>query len=197
MFFEWGAVYTIDREKLLGSGIFCEIFLIFQPLVTLFRGFHAAWCYYSAYSSMKGVFVRFRAIAIFLTVFCLAVFAVPVTAEDVVQVTPDSVNFGQVKQGELALAKFQLLNTGTQAVTIQFMEFSDPGLIAQVNPHIGIGSPVEVLVNWKTGNLSGDVEGQVVLSFADPQYPAIVLPLNGTVIPAIEVSENGSEPFLD
>jgi hypothetical protein len=187
MFFESGAVYTIDREKLLHSGLFCEIFHKFQPLVALLPVIQATRCYYSAYPLMKGVVLRTRSIAIFLTVFCVAVFAVPATAGNVVQVTPDSVDFGQVKQGELAIARFQLLNTGSQALTIQFMEFSDPGLIAQVKPHIGIGSPVEVLVNWKTGNLSGDVEGQVTLSFDDPQYPEIILPLNGTVIPAIEV----------
>ena len=131
--------------------------------------------------------MRTRANALILIMFCLAVVAAPVSAGSLVQVTPESVNFGQVKQGDLATASFQLLNTGTQALSIQYMEFSKPGLVAQVNPHIGVGLSVEVLVNWKTGNLSGDVEGQVVLTLDDPQHPEIVLPLSGTVIPAIKI----------
>lgn len=128
-----------------------------------------------------------KSIAFVVIVFSLAVMAASVSAGDLVQVTPDSVNFGQVEQGELAVARFQLQNTGSQALTIQFMEFSKPGLIAQVNPYIGVGSSVEVLVNWKTGNFSGDIEGRVVLTVDDPQDSEIVLHLSGTVIPASEV----------
>lgn len=128
--------------------------------------------------------IKSRVITYILTIFSLAVMTASVSAENLLQVTPESANFGQVEQGETAIARFQLLNAGTQAVTIQWMEFSKPGLIAQVQPHIGVGSSVEVLVNWNTGDLSGDIEGQITLGLNDPQNPEIILTLSGVVIPA-------------
>ena len=125
-------------------------------------------------------------IAVFLTIFCLAVTTASVSAENTVQVTPEFGNFGQVKQGEKVIARFQLLNTGTQALTIQWMEFSQQGLIAQVQPQIGAGSSVEVLVNWDTSKFMGDIEGQITLGLNDPQKSEIVLTLSGTVLPATE-----------
>jgi len=133
---------------------------------------------------MDELLMRSKVITFFLTVLGLAVMATSVSAENLVQVTPESMNFGQVKQGEKAIARFQLLNTGTQAVTIQWMEFSQPGLIAQVKPQIEAGSSVEVLVNWDTSKFAGDIEGQITLGLNDPQNPEIVLTLSGAVIPA-------------
>jgi len=133
--------------------------------------------------------MRARAVALVLTAFSLLLIVAPVSAGSLIQITPDFVNFGQVNQGETAIARFQILNTGTQVLTIQWMEFSKPGLIAQVKPQIGVGSSVEVLVNWDTSNFTGDIEGQVLLGLNDPQNSEIVLTLSGVVIPADIPSE--------
>ena len=74
-------------------------------------------------------------------------------------------------------------------VSIQWMEFSEQGLIAQVQPQIGVGRSVEVLVNWDTSKFTGDIEGQVVLGLNDPENSEIVLTLSGVVIPADIPSE--------
>ena len=128
--------------------------------------------------------IKSRVITYILTLFSLAVMTASVSAENLVQITPEFVNFGQVEQGEIAIARFKLLNEGTQAVTIQWMQFSEQGLVAQVKPQIGVGSSVEVLVNWDTSKFTGDIEGQITLGLNDPQNPEIILTLSGTVIPA-------------
>ena len=121
-----------------------------------------------------------KTIAFVLAAICLM--ATSVFAESRVQVIPESVNFGQVKQGEIATAQFQLQNTGDQSVSVQWMQFSKPGLIAQVQPNIGAGSSVELLVNWNTAELMGDLEGEIALGLDDPENPEVVLKVSGTVI---------------
>ena len=137
--------------------------------------------------------IKSRVITFILTIFCLAMTTASVSAKNTVQVTPELGNFGQVKQGETAIARFQLQNTGTQALTIQWMEFSEQGLIAQVKPQIGAGSSVEVLVNWDTSKFMGDIEGQITLGLNDPQNPEIVLTLSGTVVPTTEILSEESD----
>ena len=121
-----------------------------------------------------------KTIAFVLAAICLM--ATPVFAESWIKVIPESVNFGQVKRGQIATAKFQVQNTGNQAVSIQWMELSKPGLIAQVQPTINAGSSVELLVNWNTAELLGELEGQITLGLTDPENPEVILMVNGTVI---------------
>jgi len=130
-----------------------------------------------------------RAIATFLSVFGLAVSLPAVYADSPIQVIPDSADFGEVEKGQLAGARFRLHNTGTKAVTIRWMDFSNPGLIAQVKPNIPAGSSVEVLVNWNTEQLEGDITGTIVLGLDDPENPEAVFTLNGTVLPVAGSAE--------
>jgi len=126
---------------------------------------------------------RFFAKTSVLSIFCLLVLTVTVSADAVVEMVSNSVNFGQVKQGETATAKFQLANAGTETRTIQFMQFSMPGMRANVKAKINAGSSTEILVTWNTSGLSGEVKGETILTFDDPNNPEIVLTLNGTVVP--------------
>jgi len=126
---------------------------------------------------------RFFAKTSVLSIFCLLVLTVTVSADAVVEMVSNSVNFGQVKQGETATAKFQLANAGTETLTIQFMQFSMPGMRANVKAKINAGSSTEILVTWNTSGLSGEVKGETILTFDDPNNPEIVLTLNGTVVP--------------
>ena len=126
---------------------------------------------------------RFFAMTSVLSIFCLLALTVTASADALIEVASNSVSFGQVKQGETASAKFQVTNAGTEPLTIQFMEFSMPGMRANVKAKINAGSSIEVLVTWDTSGLSGEVKGETVLTFDDPQSPETVLTITGTVIP--------------
>ena len=126
--------------------------------------------------------IKSRVGAVILTLFCMAVMAAPVSAEILVQVTPDSVNFGQVKQGETVTAKFRLRNAGTNQLTILFLEFSVPDMSAHVKQKIDAGSSTEILLNWDTSRLSGEVKGEGILTLNDSQNSEIVFTLSGFVI---------------
>ena len=120
---------------------------------------------------------------LFLSGLCMLTLTITAFADTSVQVDSTSMNFGQVKQGETATAKFQLTNAGTKQLTIQFMEFSMPGMRAQVKARINAGSSTEILVTWNTSGLSGEIKGETILTFDNPNNPEIVLTLTGTVVP--------------
>ena len=126
---------------------------------------------------------RLFARASVLSIFCLLALTVTTTTDALVKVASNSVCFGQVKQGETASAKFQVTNAGTESLTIQFMEFSMPGMRANVKAKINAGSSIEILVTWNTSGLSGEVKGETILTFDDPQSPETVLTITGTVVP--------------
>ena len=126
---------------------------------------------------------RFFARSSVLSTLCMLALTVATSADALVEVASSSVNFGQVKQGETVSAKFQITNAGTKPLTIQFMEFSTPGMRAQVKPRIDAGSSTEILVTWNTSGLSGEIKGETILTFDDPNNPEIVLTITGTVVP--------------
>lgn len=134
------------------------------------------------------MFIKIRSFTFIFAVFSLLFTISPVFAESRIQVVPDSFDFGRVKKGDLAIAKFQLKNSGTTAVTIQWMEFSEQGLVAQVSPRINAGQSVEVTVNWNTSNFEGDISGNVVLGLNGPDNPEVTFTLSGTVIPGDEMT---------
>lgn len=127
--------------------------------------------------------VRFFAKTSVLSIFCLLALTVTAFADALVQVDAASVNFGRVNQGETATAKFHLTNAGTKPLTIQFMEFSIPGMRAQVEARIDAGKSTEILVTLDTSGLIGDVKGETTLTFNDPQNPEVILTISGTVVP--------------
>ena len=120
--------------------------------------------------------------SLLIAIYLLA-FAVTASADTSVKVASNPIDFGQLKPGEIATAKFQLTNTGSNQLTIQFMEFSEPGMRANVQPIIAAGSSSEILVTWDTSGLSGEVIGKIILTFDDPQNPKLDLVLTGTVNP--------------
>jgi len=117
----------------------------------------------------------------------LVVLAVTASAFAQVDVSSDSANFGQVNQGESVSVKFQIRNSGTKPLTITGLEFSMPDMNARVKQEIDAGSSAEILINWDTSRLRGEVKGQAVLTINDPQTPEIVLTLRGKVVPSIEI----------
>lgn len=125
----------------------------------------------------------FKILSFALVASSLLLTATSVYAGPSVQVVPGSFNFGQVKQGEQAVTQFHLRNTGTDAVSIEWMDFSDPGLVAWTNSRIAAGSAVEVSVSWNTSKLSGDVDGQIALGLSDPENPQVTFTIKGNVTP--------------
>ena len=117
-----------------------------------------------------------------LGIYCFLALTVIACSDAVVQVASNTTNFGQATQGEAVTAKFQLSNAGTEPLTIQFMEFSMPGMSARVQPKINAGSTSEILVRWDTSQLEGEVNGKVILTLDDLQNPEIVLLVSGTVV---------------
>jgi len=101
----------------------------------------------------------------------LVVLAVTASAFAQVDVSSDSANFGQVNQGESVSVKFQIRNSGTKPLTITGLEFSMPDMNARVKQEIDAGSSAEILINWDTSRLRGEVKGQAVLTINDPQTP--------------------------
>ena len=130
--------------------------------------------------------IKVRLFTTIFAIFSLLLSASCVFAEPRIQSIPDSFNFGQVNKGDLAIARFQLKNSGATAVTIQWMQFSEQGLTAQVSPRINAGQSVEVTVNWNTSSFEGDISGSIVLGLNDPEYPEITFTLSGTVIPGTD-----------
>lgn len=127
--------------------------------------------------------VKFFAKVSVVSSLLLLTLMVTAAADAAVQVASNPVSFGQVKQGGIATAKFQLINTGTILLTIQFMEFSMPGMRANVPQKIPAGASTEIRVTWDTVGLIGEVKGEIILTLDDPVNPEIVLALSGMVIP--------------
>lgn len=117
----------------------------------------------------------------------LLILAVTAAAYAQVDVPSDSANFGRIEQGETVSTKFQIRNSGPEPLTITGLEFSMPGMNARVKQEIDAGSSAEILIDWDTSRLRGEVKGQAVLAFDDPQIAEVVLTLRGTVVPSIEI----------
>jgi len=105
-----------------------------------------------------------------------------------VQAMPGTLDFGELRQGELVNVTFELRNSGAEVRTIRFIDFSEPGLFARVAARIGPGAATEAVVNWDTATLEGAVEGKITLEFDGAQAEPVVVTIRGTVLPA----ESGS-----
>jgi len=130
--------------------------------------------------------MRIRNVSLILRIGLLFLGALtfPACADSKIQVVPESVNFGLVEQGDKATVVFQLHNTGTEMISIQWMEFSNPGLVAWTKAQIAAESSVDVVVNWSTDNLMGHIEGQVTLGLDSPENPEVVFTITGAVVPS-------------
>lgn len=110
------------------------------------------------------------------------VFAIANTqAASPVVADPEVFDFGEIEQGSPVTARFRLRNVSENTVDILLMEFSDPALLAMVNPRLAAGSSVEARAYWNTSGLLGDVTGRVTLTFVSSEIPALDLVIRGRV----------------
>jgi len=117
-----------------------------------------------------------------LSLFFAGLISTDTASGDQLSISPEIANFGTVAKGDPIEVRFVLKNHGESSLTVQFMEFSDPGLLARISPVINPGHAVEAVVYWKTAKLSGNVTGSVILSFAEDAHPQVNLSLEGFIL---------------
>jgi hypothetical protein len=122
-----------------------------------------------------------------LTVLLFLIFASPLAVAGAsVVAEPTVLDFGYVSRGEPVVSEFVLRNETASSRLIQFMDFSIPGLVAQVSPRIEPGEAVSVRVRLDTSEYTGNVEGKITLLFDDPDRTEVVVTVKATVEPTTD-----------
>jgi len=123
-----------------------------------------------------------RHIALALLLVCSLLFA-----EGPADPSSTTYDFGTAKQGTKVLHAFEIANDGTSPLTIKGVELSMPGMTARFRPVISPGSRVHITVEWDTTHLTGEIEGQGLVRFADDSRIPIQILLKGVVKPPLEI----------
>jgi hypothetical protein len=114
------------------------------------------------------------------------VVALPLAAAPRVDLATTELDFGKVRQGDPVAANVSIGNSGTEALVIERMEFTVPGMTARLKQTIDPGDSAVVELKWDTERLRGAVEGRLSLYLNDPAVPRVDIDLHGEVMPAIE-----------
>ena len=101
--------------------------------------------------------------------------------------SPTTYDFGTAKQGAKVVHSFPIANNSAASLTIKDVELSMPGMKARFKPVVDPSSEGSVTVEWDTTHLSGEIEGQGVVHFADDSRAAIPFLLKGVVKPPLEI----------
>jgi hypothetical protein len=96
-------------------------------------------------------------------------------------------DFGVAKQGTQIVHAFSITNNGASPLTIKDVELSMPGMKARFKPIVNPGAEGSVTVEWDTTHLTGEIEGQALVHFADNSQSIPTLRLKGVVKPPLEV----------
>jgi hypothetical protein len=111
----------------------------------------------------------------------------PLFAESVSSAQANTYDFGTAKQGTKIVHVFSIANNSSTSLTIKDVELSMPGMNARFKPVVNPGAEGSVTVEWDTTHLSGEIEGEGIVHFADDSRSAIPLLLKGVVKPPLEV----------
>lgn len=101
-------------------------------------------------------------------------------------VSTTSHEFGIVKQGTRIGQVFAVRNAGTASLTLDLVQFTQPGMTARFKPEIPPGAEGPIRIEWDTSPVKGPVEGVAIVRLNDPLRPEIRFVLKGTVQPPIE-----------
>jgi len=101
-------------------------------------------------------------------------------------VSTTSHEFGIVKQGTRIGQVFTVRNAGTASLTLDLVQFTQPGMTARFKPEIPPGAEGPIRIEWDTSPVKGPVEGVAIVRLNDPLRPEIRFVLKGTVQPPIE-----------
>ncbi|MCI0415715.1 DUF1573 domain-containing protein [bacterium] len=96
--------------------------------------------------------------------------------------------FGQVKQGEIVVHKFQVKNEGTAPLILDKVEFNLPGLTSRFKPEIPPGAEGSIQIELNTTYFTGEMDMEAELHSNDPVQPKFTFTLSGVIEPVIEVS---------
>jgi len=96
-------------------------------------------------------------------------------------------DFGTVKQGTKIVHAFAVDNNTALPLTIQSVELSMPGMKARFKPVVNPGTEGSINLEWDTTHVSGEIEGQGIVHFADDSRRVMALLLKGVVKPPLEI----------
>src|SRR5262249_23984223 len=72
-------------------------------------------------------------------------------------------------------------------LTIKSVELSMPGMKARFKPVINPGAQSSITVEWERTHMTGEIEGEGVVHFADDSHGAMPLLQKGVVNPPLEI----------
>src|SRR5437899_11861100 len=85
--------------------------------------------------------------------------------------TPETHDFGTVKQGARVVHDFTVRNTGNAPLRLERADLSLPGMRARFKPDVPPGGEGTVTVEWVTDRVVGAVEGEAHIRWNDPARP--------------------------
>ncbi len=100
---------------------------------------------------------------------------------------PNAYDFGTVKQGARVVHNFPLKNDTAAPLAVQSVELSMPGMTAKFKPVAAPGVEASITVEWYTARVSGEIEGEAIVHFADASRQPVSLSLTGVVEPPLEI----------
>jgi len=103
-----------------------------------------------------------------------------------VVVPATSHEFGIVKQGARIAQVFTVRNEGTDNLTLELVQLTQPGMTARFKPEVAPSAEGTIRLEWDTAQVKGPVEGTAILRLNDPVRPEVQFVLRGTVQPPIE-----------
>jgi hypothetical protein len=109
--------------------------------------------------------------------------------QDPVAAFPDSeFDFGKVARGTLIEHDFVVRNVGPGLLRISRVQATAPLELISPPEEIGPRAEAALRVRLRTANISGPLQGEILISLNDPALPQCRLSLRGEVYPLIELA---------
>jgi len=96
-------------------------------------------------------------------------------------------DFGLVRQGEKVSHTFSVPGDPAVPVLIARVDLTQADMTARFDPRVPAGGSASVTITWNTARVTGPVEGQAVVRWADKARSPLTLTLRGRVRPIIEI----------
>jgi uncharacterized protein (DUF58 family) len=124
----------------------------------------------------------------------LALIPGPASGQNARLVTPETAEFGEVREGETVSGVVRFVNQGSAPLQIQRVQASCGCTTTQASStRIAPGDTARVDYSLRTRGFRGIVRKSITVYFADPKEPSLHVTLSGTVITELEVAPS----FID